>query len=156
MAFQKVEGVKRTGILTDELIDLMVKASRPPARYPGGGHIEVDINRQVLFVVNDDGIVARILPVSTGNEKPYVDDGKTQIAHTPRGHFSIYRKISGVRRTPLGNLYNPNYFFRGVAIHGSNSIPSYPASHGCVRIPRFADPEFAKMVWVGMSVYVFD
>jgi lipoprotein-anchoring transpeptidase ErfK/SrfK len=156
IAFQKVERLKRTGILNEELIARLRNASRPLPRHTGSSHIEVDVSRQVLFLVNDEGVVTRILPVSTGNEKPYFEDGKMQIAHTPRGSFKIERQIVGVRKAPLGNLYNPNYFYRGVAIHGSNSIPVFPASHGCVRIPRFADKEFSRMVWIGMPVYVFD
>jgi lipoprotein-anchoring transpeptidase ErfK/SrfK len=34
----------------------------------------------------------------------------------------------------LGQIYRPKYFVGGVAIHGSNSVPDYPASHGCVRV----------------------
>ena len=156
IAFQKVERLKRNGVLNDELLNAMRLASRPSPRFTGAAHIEVDITRQVLFLVNDSGIVERILPVSTGNEKRYFDEGKWQTAHTPRGVFKIERKIAGLRRAPLGNLYYPNYFYRGVAIHGSNSVPVYPASHGCVRIPRFADKEFGNMVLIGMSVYVYD
>jgi lipoprotein-anchoring transpeptidase ErfK/SrfK len=156
IAFQKVERRKRTGVLTDELLSVLRAASRPSPRFTGASHIEIDITRQVLFLVNDAGFVERILSVSTGSEKRYFDQGSWQTAHTPRGAFRIERKINGVRRAPLGNLYNPNYFYRGVAIHGSNSVPVYPASHGCVRIPRFADKEFSGLVWIGMSVYVYD
>lgn len=156
IAFQKIEKLKRTGILTNDLLNIMRNAARPAAKYAGTSHIEVDLTRQVLFLVNDSGIIGRILPVSSGNEKKYFDEGKWQIAHTPRGNFKIERKIEGVRRAPLGNLYNPNYFYQGVAIHGSNSIPVYPASHGCVRIPRFADEEFSRLVWIGMNVFVYE
>ena len=155
-AFQKVEGRKRTGVLTDDELEAVRRASRPAAAYSGPAHIEVDIRRQVLFLVNENGRVTHILPVSTGNEQKYFDEGKWQIAHTPRGMFQITRQIKGIRRAPLGTLYHPNYFYGGVAIHGSNSIPFYPASHGCVRIPRFAAKEFSDLVWVGMYVVVYD
>lgn len=155
-AFQKAEGLKRTGILTGGLLESMQGASRPAARYSGTVHIEIDITRQLLFWVDETGSVERILSISSGSEKRYFDEGKWQTAHTPRGIFSIERKIEGVRRARLGNLYNPNYFYRGVAIHGSNSVPPFPASHGCVRIPRFADEEFNRMIWVGIPVYVYD
>jgi len=156
IAFQKAAGLKRTGVLTDALMNSLRTAVRPTARYSGAAHVEIDIKRQLLFLVEEAGRVKRILSVSTGNEKRYFDEGKWQTAHTPRGEFVIERKIAGVRRAPLGNLYNPNYFYGGVAIHGSNSVPTYPASHGCVRIPRFADAELSRMVWVGMKVYVYD
>ena len=156
IAFQKVEKLKRTGILTKELLNNIRNASRPSPKYMEASHIEIDITRQVLFLVNNAGIVERILPVSTGNEKKYFDQGKWQVAHTPRGIFEIERKIAGVRRASLGALYNPNYFYLGIAIHGSNSVPIYPASHGCIRIPRFADKEFSSLVWIGMKIFVYD
>lgn len=155
-AFQKVEGLKRTGVLTADLLNKMRTASRPTARLSGAAHIEVDLTRQVLFLVNENGTVTHILPVSSGSEEKYFDEGKWQIAHTPRGEFKIERRINGVRKAPLGSLYYPNYFHAGVAIHGSNSIPFKPASHGCVRIPRFADQAFFNMVWLNMDVYVYD
>ena len=156
VAFQKVEKLKRTGRLTAGLLRSLKSSSRPKASYSGPPHIEIDISRQVLFLVNENAKVTHILPVSTGNEKVYYQNGKKQIAHTPRGIFRITRQIKGIRRAPLGVLYHPNYFVGGVAIHGSGSIPFYPASHGCVRIPRFAASEFSDLVDVGMHVVVFD
>jgi peptidoglycan hydrolase-like protein with peptidoglycan-binding domain len=157
IAFQKVEGLKRTGVLTPGLLENIRFARRPLPRFEDGtSHIEIDITRQVLFLTSADNVVIKILPVSTGNEKRYLESGRWQIAHTPRGSFHITRKINGVRRAPLGDLFYPSYFYGGVAIHGSNSVPIIPASHGCVRIPRFADRAFSTMVSVGMPVYVFD
>lgn len=156
VAFQKVERRKRTGVLTADLLQAMQNASRPSPRFSGAAHIEIDITRQVLFLVDANGSITHILPVSSGNEEKYFDQGKWQIAHTPRGEFKIERRINGVRKASLGSLYYPNYFYQGVAIHGSNSIPVKPASHGCVRIPRFADQAFFNMVWLKMDVYVYD
>ena len=156
-AFQKVEGLKRTGTLNGGVLEALRFASRPTARFnTGRAHVEIDITRQVLFLTDAQGMVVRILPVSTGNERRYFDQGKWQIAHTPRGAFKIKSKINGVRHAPLGDLYYPNYFYGGVAIHGSLSIPQTPASHGCVRIPRYADKAFSTLVWVGMEVIVYD
>jgi hypothetical protein len=156
-AFQKVEGRKRTGTMSAADIELLRFASAPRAKFhTGAAHIEIDISRQVLFLTDGSGTVIRILPVSSGNEKRYFDQGKWQIAHTPRGRFRIERKINGVRHAPLGSLYYPSYFHGGVAIHGSNSVPAYPASHGCVRIPRYADQAFSRLVHLGMEVFVYD
>lgn len=156
VAFQKVEGRRRTGVLTQKELDAIRLASRPVGKYTGSAHIEIDITRQMIFLVDENGIVTQILPVSTGNDKKYFDEGKWQTAHTPRGDFKIMRKIAGVRRAPLGNLYHPNYFFGGWAIHGSMSVPFLPASHGCVRIPNFAAKDFSHLVWVGMDVFLYD
>jgi lipoprotein-anchoring transpeptidase ErfK/SrfK len=157
MAFQKVERLKRTGTLTEGVLEALRSASRPKARFKTGhAHMEIDISRQVLFLTDEHDAVARILPVSTGNEERYFDQGKWQIAHTPRGAFRIERKINGIRRAPLGVLYYPNYFYGGAAIHGSLSVPATPASHGCVRIPRYADKAFSGLVRVSMEVFVYD
>lgn len=157
MAFQKVEGLKRTGVLNAAGIEVLRSARRPEARsQTGATHVEIDLTRQVLFLVDSSGTVTHILPVSSGNEKRYYDQGKWQIAHTPRGRFRIVHRINGVRKASLGNLYYPNYFYGGVAIHGSTSIPPHPASHGCVRIPRFADRAFFAMVKIGTEVLLYD
>ncbi|HKP67916.1 MAG TPA: L,D-transpeptidase family protein, partial [Pyrinomonadaceae bacterium] len=157
MAFQKVEGLKRTGVMRATDIPALRLAKTPEAKNPTGpSHVEIDLTRQVLFFVDDAGIVTKILPVSTGNEKKFRDEGQWKTAHTPRGTFAIGLKINGVKKSSLGLLYNPSYFLGGLAIHGSNSIPPYAASHGCVRIPRFADPGFFKMTKIGMNVYLYE
>ena len=53
-------------------------------------------------------------------------------------------------------MYHPSYFSSGYAVHGSESVPAYPASHGCVRIPMFAAKEFSRMAPVGTLVIVHD
>jgi hypothetical protein len=155
-AFQKVEGRERTGRLTREELQALREAERPQPLEGGPPHVEIDIRRQVLFVVDGEGAVVRILPVSTGSEASYFDQGKRQRAHTPRGRFTVQRKINGWRLSTLGLLYYPNYFSGGFAIHGSPLVPAYPASHGCVRIPMFASKEFSEMAPVGTPVIVHD
>jgi len=156
LSFEKVQGLKRTGVLNDQVLEAIQNASRPPAKYSGAAHVEIDISRQVIFLVDDQGQVTRVLSTSTGSGERYFSEGKWQRAYTPRGHFTISRQIKGVRKAPLGTIYNPSYFNGGIAIHGSNSVPATAASHGCARIPRFADKDFVEMVQVGMPVYVYD
>jgi lipoprotein-anchoring transpeptidase ErfK/SrfK len=155
-AFQKVEDRRRTGILTTEELEALRQARRPLARESGEAHIEVDLFRQVLFVVDDEGKVARTLSVSTGSGESFTEGGRTRRAITPAGRFTITRKIEGWRKSPLGLIYYPNYFRGGVAIHGNPSVPPRPASHGCVRIPMFAAKEFSELVPVGTVVIVGD
>ena len=157
IAFQKVEGRKRTGVLSASEMELLRTATRPSPKYANGpAHVEVDIGRQVLFYVGDDGTVKHVLSVSTGSEKKYFDEGEWQTAHTTRGNFKVQWKYNGVRKASLGDLYYPSYFNGGIAVHGSPSIPVYPASHGCVRIPMFADQAVYKLMPVGTPVYVYD
>lgn len=156
IAFQKVEGHKRTGKLTRAELEALRMATKPVPRETGFPHVEVDLSRQVLFVVDSDGSVSHILPVSTGNEKPYMDQGKLQVAHTPRGKFKVFRKIRGWRTSTLGQLYYPNYIYGGIAIHGSSSVPIHAASHGCIRIPMYAAKPLSAMLAVGTDVIVYD
>ena len=158
MAFQKVHGLKRTGVLTRSLLEKMRTATIPEAKFGGAAHIEVDLTRQVLFMVGDDGKVDLIVPISSGNGEKYWDKttNKFEVASTPRGEFKIQRKINGARKAPLGSIYYPSYFLKGWAIHGSPSIPSKPASHGCVRVPRGADKILFKRMPVGMTIYLYD
>lgn len=156
IAFQKVEGLKRTGVLSDDVLRSLRLASKPAAKHTGAAHVEIDISRQVIFLVNGDGEVTNVLSTSTGNGERYFSEGKWQTAYTPRGTFKIQRQIKGIRKAALGTIFYPSYFNGGIAIHGSNSIPVKAASHGCARIPRFADRQFVDMVKVGMPVYVYD
>jgi hypothetical protein len=156
IAFQKVQGRQRTGKLTQADLQAMRTAMRPIPRRTNYAHIEIDLGRQVLFIVDAQGSVTHILPVCTGNEKFYVDHGQTHRAHTPRGKFTVLRKIAGWRRSSLGLLYYPNYIHNGIAIHGSLAMPVYPASHGCIRIPMFASKALSEMTPVGTEVLVYE
>lgn len=125
-AFQKVEGLPRTGVVTASVWQRLLHAQIPVARYPGN-HIEIDKTRQVLFVVRG-GKVALVVATSTG-----------ATGNTPLGEWHVYRKVVGYDWV----LYYPNYFLRGFAVHGYPDVPPYPASHGCARIP----------MWVAQTVY---
>src|SRR5260370_665271 len=155
IAFQKWEGRTVTGELTIDELEAIRAAAAPKARELGYAHVEVDLDRQVLLLVNDDGGV-QVLPVSTGTGKPYVDEGQTSIAYTPRGRFLVYRKGVGWEKGPLGAVYYPNDISGGIAIHGSRNVPVEPASHGCIRIPMFAAREVSKLMPVGTIVLVYD
>lgn len=156
LAFQKVEQRARTGILTRDELNALRNATRPVARHGKYGHVEIDLERQVLFLIDETGAVMRVLPVSTGNGKLYVDQGRVQRAITPTGTFKVSRKIKGWRVSTLGLLYYPNYIYNGIAIHGSPSVPKRPASHGCIRVPMFAAKELSSLLPVGMEVEVYD
>lgn len=155
IALQKVEGWPRTGKLTPGVLTNLATAARPKPREGGFAHIEVDLTRQVLFIVDANGTVSRVLPVSTGNGKLFTVDGYTQPAITPVGRFRVYRKLPGWRKSKLGLLYYPSYIVGGIAIHGNPSVPPQPASHGCIRIPMFAAVEFSEMAPIGTQVIVY-
>ena len=127
----------------------------PGVRETGYAHVEINLTRQRLFVVDDSGRVVKTLPVSSGSGRWFTSEGRRRRAITPSGAFTVYRKIAGWRKSPLGLLYYPNYIIEGVAIHGSRSVPSRPASHGCIRIPMSAAKEFSEMTPIGTIVLVY-
>lgn len=124
-------------------------------RETGYAHVEINLTRQRLFIVDDSGRVVKTLPVSSGSGKWFTSEGRRRRAITPTGEFTVYRKIAGWRKSPLGMLYYPNYIIEGVAIHGSRSVPSRPASHGCIRIPISAAKAFSDMTPIGTIVLVY-
>ena len=91
-------------------------------RYPGHGrHVEADLSRQVVALI-DRGRVQRIYPTSTG----------ARATPTVRGSFRVYRFEPG---TNAKGMVHSVYFIRGYALHGYKSVPPYPASAGCLRLP---------------------
>ena len=141
LAFQKVHGMARTGRVDPALWRRLRTAKVPRARYPSAGHhIEVDKTRQVLFEV-DHGRVVRVVHVSTG-----------ATGNTPVGRFHVYSKVPGT--LPTGMFYS-SFFVGAFAIHGYPSVPSYPASHGCVRIPMWVAPSLFASNSYGETVYIY-
>jgi hypothetical protein len=155
IAFQKISTRPRTGELSPDELAALRLAQRPLPHEVTGAHLEIDLDRQVLFVVNEQGLVERILPVSTGSGAWFTEGGRTRRALTPQGRFKIQRKIAGWRKSALGLLYYPSYFHDGVALHGNPSVPVTPASHGCVRVPMFAAKELFEATPVGTVVLVY-
>ena len=95
----------------------------------------------------------RILPVSSGNGATYLQrNGRKAKPLTPVGYYKIQRRIVGLREADLGSLYDPQYFYRGWAIHGSNSVPPYPASRGCVQVTGADAKYLLRALSVGMDV----
>jgi cell wall hydrolase len=155
-ALQKIEGRERTGVLTREELEVLRGARKPPLFESDCPQIEIDLERQVLFVIDCMGAVPRILSISSGSDKLFTEGGVTRRAITPIGRFEVQRKIEGWRKSPLGLLYYPNYIYSGIAIHGNPWVPPYPDSHGCIRIPMFAAQEFSAIAKIGMVVIVYD
>ena len=156
IAFQKWEGREITGRLTRNDVEAISNAPSPQPRDAGYKHVEIDVDRQVLSIIDDDGKIIKIVPVSTGSGRRYNEKGSRGLAYTPKGRFRIYGKFSGLRNSLLGLLYYPNYFSDGLAIHGNPSVPSEPASHGCIRVPMFASREISEMLPVGTIVIIYD
>ena len=156
IVFQKWEGRKVTGQLSRGDYEAIMNAEPPRPKDDGYKHVEVDLDRQVLMLTDDEGAIKRMLPVSTGSNKQYHEKRMSGLAYTPRGRFRIYAKMAGWRKSPLGLLYYPNYFSDGLAIHGNPSVPHTPQSHGCIRIPMSSAVEMSRQLPVGTIVLIYD
>ena len=142
MAFQKYMGFESSGRVDQRTADGLTSMTlRPVARANSGTLVEVDKGKQLLYFVID-GRTDWILNTSTGNGEEYIEEDKnspgeliTGVSLTPSGLHKVNReRPEGWWEGDLGEIYRPKYFVGGVAVHGSNSIPNYPASHGCVRV----------------------
>lgn len=140
IAFQKLHGLPRTGAVDSRLWVELQRAEVPRARYPHGDHVEVSKGRQVLFLVRN-GEVALIAPVSTG-----------ATGNTPLGHWRVYSRVPGFNALAM---YYSSFFVGAFAIHGYHSVPPYPASHGCVRIPLWVAPRVYSLIDYGTPVYIY-
>jgi peptidoglycan hydrolase-like protein with peptidoglycan-binding domain len=142
MAFQKYLGLNASGAVDDATAAYLSNLTeRGRGRADAGTLVEVDKTRQLLFFVID-GNTEWILNTSTGTEIPYEKPNKNDPTKIERGtsvtpvglHYVNRERPEGWWEGDLGEIYRPKYFVGGVAVHGSNSIPNYPASHGCVRV----------------------
>lgn len=155
-ALQKLNGAERTGRIDDAVrFGLSVfKWPKAIVKRPEPTRVEVDLDRQVMVVYRDRE-VQLITTVSTGSGRRFCggDDG-CQYATTPPGRFEFTWRYNGWRTSKLGQLYNPVYFNGGIAVHGYRSVPTHPASHGCVRIPMHVADHFPSLVEKGDPIYV--
>ena len=165
MAFQKANGRTATGNLSEyDAFLLSMMSYRSSGASTTGDRMEVDKGRQLLHVIRG-GKVLWTVNTSTGSDVPYTETNQREggsisgDAHTPIGRFRVGRVYSdGWESGQLGELYRPRYFNGGIAVHGSNYIPNFPASHGCVR----TSIAFMDFVWdaalmpIGTEVWVHD
>jgi len=127
-AFQSVCGIKPTGIVDEETLE---KLKNPKKLHVENRYIkdliEIDLTRQILIFISRERI-RHIIPISSGRTG----------YDTPTGYYTIKSFLPGwhevVNKPWTGMMYNSIYFHRSYAIHGSTSVPPYPASHGCIRI----------------------
>ncbi|KGN34163.1 endopeptidase [Knoellia sinensis KCTC 19936] len=141
-ALQKTAGLSRDGRVGPKTQRALDNGVRPKTRLGGNG-IDIDLKRQILMVVRG-GEVKYTLNTSTGGGYDYKrKDGSTGTARTPKGTFKVYYTVDGQDEGFLGDMWRPRYFNGGYAVHGSPSIPAYPASHGCARLTNAA----MNMIW---------
>jgi hypothetical protein len=143
-AFRKVNGMARNMQYKPAIFRklLMGRGAFQP-RFHSGHHVEVDISRQVMALINGDHAVATF----------HVSTGKSSTP-TVRGTFHFYRKEPG---TNSHGMYMSVYFIRGYATHGYPSVPMHEAaSHGCVRNPIPFSVYIYNWINLGDAIHVYN
>jgi L,D-transpeptidase catalytic domain/Sporulation and spore germination/Putative peptidoglycan binding domain len=146
LGFQKWANLTRDGSLGAATVAALLRATRPvPALRAPGRRIEMQLRRQVALLIEDNRVV-RAVHVSSGA------GGKT-----PRGSFHVYRKERYSWSVPF-SVWLPwaSYFVGGVAFHEFGSVPTYAASHGCIRVNHYDAPMLFGFAEFGTRVDVID
>ncbi|MFG1859612.1 L,D-transpeptidase family protein [Microbispora bryophytorum] len=162
-AFQKVQGITPTSTVAARTWRALENPRAPKVLVPRGkaSRVEVNLTKQVM-VLYRGGVPVLISHISSGSGIPYTEyatwNGKRQrfsgSARTPTGDYKTTWRVKGWHRSYLGQLYNPIFFNGGIALHGALSVPLYPASHGCVRLPMNVAELLPGMLGKGVPVHV--
>lgn len=143
LAYRKVNGMTRSYRSGKGLVKRVFSGRGGyRVRRPGAGeHVEIPLSKQVL-VFAKGGKPFAIYPISSGKSS----------TPTVTGHYSFIRTEPGYNAK---GMYYSFYFYGGYAIHGYESVPNYPASHGCIRTFLADQPEIFNRIFYGEDVYVF-
>ena len=143
LAFRKVNHLSRIGYASSDVFQKVFEGRGTfRLKYPRAGkHVEADLSRQVLVLARN-GRAERIYHTSSGK------------ASTPTvlGSFRFYRKDAGTNGV---GMVHSNYFIGGYAIHGYHSVPTYPASHGCLRVPIPSAWNIYSWIDIGDRIFVY-
>jgi peptidoglycan hydrolase-like protein with peptidoglycan-binding domain len=144
VAYRKMTGLERIPYAGRKVFELLARrAGSFHVRYPGDGrHVEANLTKQVLAEIEPGGRVRTIYTTSSG--KPSTP--------TVIGRFRVYSKTPGENSE---GMVDSNYFIRGYAIHGYAEVPTYAASHGCLRVPIPDAPAIYAWVQEGTPVDVY-
>jgi hypothetical protein len=152
---QKYFSLPRTGVI-NSAVDMVLSHFRYMPAEPNSepDRVEINLDTQVLTLYSN-WQPELLTTTSTGSGEHFCGgvDG-CQYAITPTGHFHFYSLYKGWQKGKLGTMFNPYYFNGSIAVHGLDSVPTYPASHGCARIPLHIADYFYTLVHNGESVFV--
>ncbi|MDQ2675508.1 MAG: L,D-transpeptidase [Actinomycetota bacterium] len=146
LAYRKVNRMPRTQNATPSIFRTLANGKGGfKLEHPGAGkHVEADLSRQVMVLANN-GRPKHIFHISSG----------TAATPTIKGHHTFFRKQYGTNS--LGMVHSV-YFGptnRGYATHGYKSVPTYPASHGCLRNPIPNSLFIYNWISIGDDIFVY-
>jgi hypothetical protein len=143
LAYRKVNGLARSYRAGKGLVQhAFAGKGGYKVKHPGAGeHVEAPLDKQVLVFAKGDKPFA-IYPISSGKSS----------TPTVTGHFTFIRTEPGYNSH---GMYYSFYFYGGYAVHGYESVPDYPASHGCLRTFIADQPEIYERINYGESIFIF-
>jgi hypothetical protein len=142
LAMRKVNDLPRTGDYDPSLFTMLLRGrgAFEPVHDQEGHYVEVDLSRQVMALI-EDGKPTDVFHVSTG------------AFGTPTGTYSFYEKSPGYNQK---GMYYSVYYSGNYATHGYYTVPTYPASHGCVRNPEVYSVFIYNWISLGDPIYVYE
>jgi hypothetical protein len=142
LAMRKVNDLPRTETYDPSLFTMLLRGrgAFEPAHDQDGRYVEVDLSRQVMALI-EDGKPTDVFHVSTG------------AFGTPTGTYSFYEKSPGYNQK---GMYYSVYYSGNYATHGYYTVPTYPASHGCVRNPEVYSVFIYDWIQLGDPIYVYE
>ena len=145
IAYRKMTGLERVPYAGRQVFELLARRRGELSRAlrGDGRHVEANLTKQVLAEIEPGGRVRKIYTTSSG--KPSTP--------TVIGRFQVYEKTPGENSE---GMVDSNYFIRGYAIHGYAEVPTYAASHGCLRVPIPDAPAIYAWVREGTPVDVYN
>lgn len=143
LAYRKVNGMTRSMRAGAGLVkNAFGGKGEYKVRYPNAGeHVEAPLSKQVLVFAKGDKPFA-IYPISSGKSS----------TPTVTGHFEFIRQEPGYNSH---GMYYSFYFYGGYAVHGYESVPDYPASHGCLRTFIADQPEIYNRIFFGEDIWIW-
>jgi hypothetical protein len=142
LAFRKVNHMGRSMSYRPAIFrKLLTGRGAFEPRFDDGHHVEVDLSRQVMALIEGER------PVGTF----HISSG-TSATPTVRGNFHFYMKQPGYNAK---RMYYSVYFIGGYATHGYNPVPNFPASHGCVRNPIPFSRFIYNWIQIGDPMHVY-
>jgi L,D-transpeptidase-like protein len=143
LAYRKVNGMSRSMRAGAGLVKKVYAGKGGyEVRHPGAGeHVEAPLSKQVLVFTKGDKPFA-IYPISSGKSS----------TPTVTGHYEFIRQEPGYNSH---GMYYSFYFYGGYAVHGYESVPDYPASHGCLRTFIADQPEIYNRIFFGEDIFIW-
>ena len=99
-----------------------------------------------MLVLVSKGEVDKVVQVSTGQPGLGTPVGAWRVQRQDADSYSVQYDAP----MPWASYYDGGY-----AIHQSDSVPEYPASHGCTRVPAVFAKDVFQWLAIGTPVRIF-